>query len=380
MNSIPMLDAVVVGGGPAGATAAYCLAKAGQRVRIIDKHVFPRSKLCAGLITRKTTECLRRLFGISIRQMKDAGLIRNTLYAYRIYHRRTEIVRGRLDHPFHLVDRQHYDHYLLKRALDAGAELTMGRTVTAVRPKQGKVYLEGGHFIKARAVIGADGVWSCVRRSIFPSNQDRRRWRSCLAMTIEKVCPVERPESHASLHFGYVPWGYAWSFPLSGQRIVGIGSLRHKDGRPFSEGFGGFMKDVGLASEAVPPWRGHPLPFGNYLSRPGCHRVLLTGDACGLADPLLGEGIYYAHRSAELAADAVLSSSADGHLMNRRYRKALDRNILRELRWIRLYRDLLFLGGRIRRYRGLKTIFRLIPKRLEAAIHGDRTFGRLLLP
>jgi flavin-dependent dehydrogenase len=124
----------------------------------------------------------------------------------------------------------------------------------------------------------------------------------------------------------------------------------------------------------------HPLPYGNFLPRPSLNRILLVGDACGLADPLLGEGIYYAHRSAQLASRAVCASRPDYRHLDTMYTQFIQRNLLRELRWIQMYRNLLFWGGRARRYRGLKLFMRLFPKRLEAAIQGQLPFSRLLLP
>ncbi len=371
-------DAVVVGGGPAGATSAYCLAKAGLNVCIVDKQTFPRPKLCAGLLTWKTVQALKTIFGLSIDDLRTAGLVRHRVDAYRIYFHRSELARGILDYPFHMVDRQDYDHFWLKQSIAAGSRFINACRVRNVDPETGRVYLDNGDAICGRIIVGADGAWSVVRRSIFASPAQHRRWRSQLAMTIETRCPTARPPSFASLHFGYVPWGYAWAFPHRDHQIVGIGSLRHKDDRPFKEGFGQFMEAIGLKECASAPWRGHPLPFGNYLTTPGRYRVLLVGDACGLADPLLGEGVYYAHRSGELAARSILCRNASIDGINRHYRRSLVRHVIRELRWIKFYRNLLFVGGHRRRFRGLKLFFRLFPKRLEAAIHGQISFGRIL--
>jgi flavin-dependent dehydrogenase len=122
------------------------------------------------------------------------------------------------------------------------------------------------------------------------------------------------------------------------------------------------------------------LPFGNFVDPPGIGRTMLVGDACGLADPLLGEGIFYAHRSAQLAAQAVRAADQNGEDPVSHYRRSLNQHVLRELRWIKFYRNLLFFGGLCRRYRGLKLFFRLMPGRLEAAVQGKISFSRLLLP
>jgi flavin-dependent dehydrogenase len=132
--------------------------------------------------------------------------------------------------------------------------------------------------------------------------------------------------------------------------------------------------------EPVDALQGHALPFGNYVDPPGIGRTILIGDACGLADPLLGEGIFYAHRSGQLAAQAVQLADLHGKDPASHYRRSLNKHVLRELRWIKFYRNLLFYGGLRRRYRGLKLFFRLMPDRLEDAVQGKISFARLLLP
>ena len=376
-------DAAVIGGGPSGATAAFLLASEGYRVALIDKCAFPRAKLCAGLITWKTVDLLYRVFGYSPAELMNRGIIIHTCRDYRIYFRRQEIVCRRLDYPFHFVNRNSYDHFWVRAAQDAGAEPIMGRKVISVNVGQSSVTLEDGTFIGANVIIGADGVWSIVRKALFPEQRLEQRWRSNLAMTIETdVPPTEEAADGtvASLHFGHVPWGYAWCFPNPGRQIVGIGALGSKRDASLAKAFRQFLASFNPPPEPFDAWKGHALPFGNFVDPPGIGRTLLVGDACGLADPLLGEGIFYAHRSGQLAAQSVLAANFSGKNPASHYRRSLNRHVLRELRWIKFYRNLLFYGGRRRRYRGLKLFFRLMPHRLEDAVQGKISFAGLLLP
>lgn len=376
-------DAAVIGGGPSGATAAYLLASEGYRVALIDKCTFPRSKLCAGLITWKTVDFLNRVFGYSPAELMKLGIIIHTSRDYRIYFRRQEIVCRRLDYPFHFVNRNSYDHFWVRAAQDAGAELIIGRKVISVDVDQRTVTLEDGTFIRADVIIGADGVWSMVRKALFPGQRFSQRWRSNLAMTIETnvlLADGTAGGTFASLHFGHVPWGYAWCFPNPGCQIVGIGALGSKRDASLAKAFRQFLGSFNPPPEPLDARQGHALPFGNYVDPPGIGRTMLVGDACGLADPLLGEGIYYAHRSGQLAAQAVQVADLHGKDPASHYRRSLNRHVLRELRWIKFYRNLLFYGGLRRRYRGLKLFFRLMPHRLEDAVQGKISFARLLLP
>lgn len=377
-------DVAVVGGGPAGSTAAYLLACKGYEVCLIDKQAFPRSKLCAGLLTWKTIALLQQIYPTSLDELCENDIISHHCSDYRIYRRHTEIVRGRLDFPFHFVDRRTYDFHWLQTAEKAGVHVETGTAAIKIDPSRSHIYLADGRCIRARFIIGADGVHSPVRKTLWPHNTRNFHWKNNLALAIETRWSANssRPwPRYASLHFGYVPWGYAWSFPHPNGRILGMGSLTHKDRRPARRAFANFLGSLAVDEDDVDPLQAYPLPYGNYLASPAKGKVVLIGDACGLADPLLGEGIYYAHRSAQLAADAIVASGPDLNQVDRRYCHALKRHLIRELRWIKFYRNILYMGGgHYRRYRGLKLFFRWIPKRMEAAIQGRRSFGQLLLP
>jgi len=383
MTAFKSCDIVVIGGGPAGSTAAFLLASRGYDVILADKRHFPRPKLCAGLLTWKSIDLLERIFNLTPADLIAQGLITNHTHDYRVYRGSTEIARGRLDFPFYFIDRTTYDHFWLQKATQAGTRAITGQAARQVDPDAGSVTLSNGTRIQAQLIIGADGVWSIARRSIFNSVDQQRRWKDQLAMTIEsRLAGADgKPyRNYAALHFGITPWGYAWSFPNQGHRIVGIAALHRKSDQPLRAGFDRFLSAIGVQRKELGMSKGLPLPMGNYLDPPGRGRVLLVGDACGLADPLLGEGIYYAHRSAEIAARCIMDTGPGYDHLARLYRDALARPVLRELRWIKIFRNLLFTGGRRRRFRGLKFVFRLMPKRLEAAVQGQIPFARLLWP
>lgn len=376
-------DVAVVGAGPAGATAAYLLARRGFRVRLFDKRDFPRPKLCAGLLTRKSIDLLARLFETGPAQLIRAGIVIHACRDYRIFYQRREIARGRLDYPFHFVNRTLYDHHWLRMARAGGAAIETGCEVVRVDCDRGELRLGDGRSIRARVVIGADGVWSKVRRSMKAACVPEKAWRHCLAATIEAHLPETDDGSmpdFASLHFGQVAWGYAWSFPGASRRTVGMACLPQRDGHSLRQAFGRFLEVSNVDAAALTPWQSHPLPYGNFLNRPAQQRALLVGDACGLADPLLGEGIYYAHRSAAIAARAIADADGRWERVAPVYCSLMRREVIRELRWIQWWRAMLFIGGHHRRYRGLKLFFRMFPKRVEAAVQGQRSFSRLLLP
>ena len=377
------VDVVVVGGGPAGATAAYMLARGGFRVIVFEKKAFPREKVCAGLLTWKTVDVVREIFGTSMSELESRGAVIHSCRDYRIYYGPREIARGRLDFPFHFVRRSIYDNFWLTKAASTGATVCTRTAVRAVDPRGRWVELENGQRFGTRLVIGADGALSQVRKALIAVQGAKTPWRHNLAMTIETRTPVSPPGStfpFASLHFGFVPWGYAWSFPSDTGRIFGIGALTAIKNGSLKRGFYDFLTAFGRGHRNSSDWKSHPLPYGNWIDPPCGGRLLLVGDACGLADPLLGEGIYYAHRSAQLAVCAIIDAGPDFHNVDVAYRNLLNRHVLKELRWIKLIRNLLFVGGSRRRFRGLRLAMHLFPKTIEDAIQGRRQFSRLWVP
>jgi geranylgeranyl reductase family protein len=383
MTTDTSCEILVIGGGPAGSTAAYLLASRGYDVILVDKKHFPRTKLCAGLLTWKSIALIQSIYHQSARELIAKGVIRHQTSNYRIFYKTSQIARGRLDNPFHFVERHTYDFYWLQAAARAGARVFTGQAISHVDPDTGKASLANGMCIRTQAIIGADGAASLTRRSMLKSRQATRLWKNQLAVTLEARLNLpagQLPRDYAALYFGFVPWGYVWLFPNRDYHIVGIANLWQKSGQSTKAALDRFLRTAGISATDMHPLEGHPLPMGNYLDPPGRGRVLLVGDACGLADPLLGEGIYYAHRSAQIAARTIIRSGLGSADLAGSYRRTLAAQLLRELRWIKTFRNILHTGGERRRFRGLQLLFRIIPKRLEAAVHGQISFSRLLWP
>lgn len=380
MSMSALNEVAVVGGGPAGATIAFLLACRGFEVTLFDRQHFPRPKLCAGLLTRKTIRLLEELFGENAESLKRQGIITQTCSDYRVVRRRVELARGRLEYPFHLVDRTRYDHLWIEKARRAGVRLRLGLAVVRVEP-DGRLFTADGGVYRFDVIVGADGVNSRLRRCMWTSRGDRRRWRSRLAGAIETRYPAAPGKPCATLYFGYAPWGYAWSFPNPRSNVVGICGLGRRKRKPsLKAAFGRFLADWGMAAFSDVEWQSHPLPYGNFLSKPARDRLLLIGDACGLADPLLGEGIFFAHRSAQAAALAITDCRNHPADLAARYGRWLNRMVLREFRWIAFYRWMLFFGGRLRRFTGLRLLLKFFPARLEALVQGTRPYSRLFFP
>jgi geranylgeranyl reductase family protein len=376
-------DILVVGAGPAGATAAKVLSENGRDVLVVDRKKFPRFKLCAGLITWKTLNVLQEVFRIDRESLLSRGIIHYHSRQYAIWNRHGPMVRGQLDFPFHLVDRQLYDQFWLDMAQKAGAKLHLGDGVAQIEPLGSTVITRNGKPLKARVILGADGALSRVRNGLMKTGMIRSNWNRGLAYAIEGF--VSRRDFQGfydwpAIYFGFIPWGYAWSFPGPENQIVGICGLQTKAGPHFRDYFKRFVKSLSIPENKISKMRGHPLPYGNYLMQPGYRNILLLGDACGLADPLLGEGIYYAHRSGQLAAAAVLKAGSDYDTVSENYKGLLHQTLIRELGAVKMYRNIIFSLLRTGNYKPMAFFIKKAQKAVEETIQGQRSFKTLILP
>lgn len=377
MNSQHSFDAIVIGAGPAGSTAAYVLASHGQKVVLLDKRIFPRDKLCGGLLTWKTVRLLETIFQTPLDELKSQGLIRFKSSTYSIDNNLGESIRGQLDYPFHFVERRSYDLFWLNIAQAAGAEFKAGEKVVDVDPYEGRIKTNEGNVYHGRFIIGADGVFSNIRTRLIQKGLIRDTWDSGLGTALELLIPKDeapRLPDHPIISFGHISWGYAWSFPRRRVRVIGICGLNIKSGRQLKDGFYSFLDANGIAkSEAAVP-KGHALPYGNYLEIPGFRNILLVGDACGLADPFLGEGIYYAHKSAQLAASTVIHSFHHPNTALEKYRQQLYQKIIVELKYANMGRQIIFSLPGNWPYQVLHLLLRLMPRKCAETIQGQRTF------
>ena len=369
-------DALIIGAGPAGTTAAFALATYGLKVVLLDRRDFPRPKLCGGLLTWKTFQVLESVFQTSPRALAAQGIVRHATREYMLAGHGRRSVRRTLDYPFHLVDRQTYDHHWLQHAVSAGAEFHPNSAVTAFDQRRREVTTAKGEKWTGRFIIGADGVNSRVRQALAKARTIDEPAHSGCATALE--CFVPRREGSLprcpAIYYGYVPWGYGWSFPYPHHQVLGIASLKPKIRCRLKDGFREFIASLSSPDPGALRIQSHGLPYGNYLRNPGYENVLLLGDAAGLADPFLGEGIYYAHRSAQLAAQAVIESRAHPDAAAGLYCDSFRRTIYPELRYARAGRQILFSLPPNFYFPVLAAMLRLMPKFCEETIQGQRSF------
>ena len=320
------IDVAVVGGGPAGATAAERLARTHHSVALIDRA--GRIKPCGGAIPTAALEHFAIPPKLLVARVRAARMIAPSGATVDMDIRETR------PHGFvGMVDREDFDEWLRSRAATVGATRVTGTVKRVERLESGRWAVEisekggGTRTLHARAVIGADGANSAVRRAVFPPTM-KPRYVTAYHEIIES--PASSGGAHGSsdaapgssgepggfasgafdpdrcdvYYQGRIsPDFYGWVFPHGRRTSVGCGSMRKGyDPRAATKLI---REDAGLAGCETIRTEGAPIPLKPMRRWHDGGGVLLAGDAAGVVAPSSGEGIYFAMRGGQLAAECA---------------------------------------------------------------------------
>ncbi len=303
-------DVVVAGAGPAGATAAYAAAKAGYRTALVEQQNLHRPKVCGGLITAPCAEIIRNTFGrdIAAEALVDPGIL-------SVYLIPPTGIKDGLPQPnkkIYNVSRERFDGWLTDQAIAAGAVPYGNARLVGIKADGGRNVLyaqtpNGSAHLSSRFLVGADGVYSSVRRLIRPD------FPNALGNIVQDYFEDERqfePYFYVFLKKSVSPC-YAYVVPKDGYTMLGTGRI---PGIPpdidlaMANLRAWLRQDFGFAGRSFAYREGWSVPFGSVCY--GQDNVILIGDAGGFCHPFTAEGILYGAQAGSMVPGYVEQAEA----------------------------------------------------------------------
>ena len=310
-------DVVVVGGGPAGSSAACTIIKSGLSVLLIDKSEFPREKCCGDGLTTMALRLSEEL-GLDILKLDNLEVVDKAVIHFPSGRKEVFPLPGKGLFAA-IVPRAEYDLALIDLARELKVDVRLGHKFSSINFDGKRTFLdiEGMGEVETSFVVAADGAWSPVRRSLnLGEDQSRGEWLA-FRQYISGVEP-DCNDLHVWFEKDLLP-GYAWSFPLpDGKANVGFGVLKSKHSSAsetaqlardllnrdsISETLGENIKLEGRQTA----W---PIPARISSQRLTSGPVIFIGDAAASTDVLTGEGIGQALLTGILAGEAIKSGGS----------------------------------------------------------------------
>lgn len=291
-----MLDVAIIGGGPAGTSAARALAADGWSVAVFEEHDAIGTPVhCTGVLAADVVGSLGLPASVVLNPLSTVRFVAPAGHSFEYTTTRTEAV---------VIDRTAFDAALCRKAEAAGAQIHRGRRVIGIDPDGSGVTITfaDGEPEQARAVVLACGANYSFQRRLGLGMPSAFLYSAQLEVAAEQPGDVE-------IHFGseIAPQGFAWAVPVrrpSGT-VARIGVMAGGDAGDFFERMLTRMRERWrlVLPEAASPRR-KMLPLGS-VRRSYADRVVAVGDAAGLVKPTTGGGIYYSVISGEIAADVL---------------------------------------------------------------------------
>ncbi|MBW1799706.1 MAG: NAD(P)/FAD-dependent oxidoreductase, partial [Deltaproteobacteria bacterium] len=306
-------------------------------------------------------------------------VIEDYVYASNIFVRNRPVYIKTASQPIiSMVMRDRFDYYLAEKAVRAGALLHDEVTFKSLSGPVGNLKIETDRGVfRSKIIVGADGVNSRVARSLglYARHPLMNTIEAEVYPTSPKIFETFKGTAHFSL--GFIPYGYGWIFPKRAHLSVGLLSTSLKD-KDLKSYLTSYLKikdlfhhvEVRSVSRHLIPCR---VSRGTRFSNT---RGLVLGDAAGVADPITGEGIFYAIRGAQLASNVIRRALNAGYPYLEDYNPIMNRELIRDLAYARrmafmLYR-MPFLSLKLLDTHGEKAAEHYL-----AIVSGEKTYAQL---
>lgn len=297
-SPLQRFDVIVVGGGPAGATAARRCARGSLKTLLMEKEKIPRYKPCGGGVTQAAVDELDFPLPASVVERKCRGMrVRFGKITNCVEVERTIA---------YMVTRSRFDSFLVEKAAEAGALVHDGETCAAVEADESGVTVRAPRDeYRANLVVGADGYYGRVLRSLGRKfEKDEVRFCAAVDVPIRGRGKDRMLGDVLEIQYGSIRAGYTWLFPKS--EYLSVGSAGHLgQSVEILRELRRFLEERGIGDGLK--IRGCLLPVSALRGGVYADRVLFAGDAAGFVDSFSGEGIRYAIASGGFAARAAVS-------------------------------------------------------------------------
>ena len=368
LTSKSTYDVIIVGSGPAGATAAYFLAVNGVKPLIIEKEKFPRYKTCGGGVVSRVKD----LLPFDLDEILELSCMQAEVYDKGS---RCHFTSKRAYPIIMMTMRENFDSFLLSKAIEQGAVLRDKCEVRNFKITGNGIEINTGteNFI-TKFLIAADGSNGIFSKR-FNSKDDVVRLPALEYEIFTNTDTYLRFSNKARFDFGFPENGYGWVFPKKDHLSVGVVGMT-KLNCNLNEMFSKYINQLQIKEILNSEKHGYTIPILKRKKVFNHAGILLTGDAAGFADPITGEGISSAILSGRIAAESIISANFDENRVASLYNRAIYETLMKEYSCAKTISTLIYNFPKLRSF-----IFRSYGQKLTETItdifSGKRKYSAL---
>jgi geranylgeranyl reductase family protein len=361
-------DVAIIGSGPAGASAAFELAKSGISAVIIEKETLPRYKTCGG--------------GLVFRGRKNmpfdvSSVVEKEFYEVDTYFANTpfKFTTNRNQPIVSMIMRDSFDNLIVEKAKENGVTLLQNHKVLDISFGDIQTIHTSEGDIKAKFIIAGDGALSPISK--IAGWKETRTVIPALEYEVEvPAADFERLSQNVRFDVDVIPYGYGWCFPKKNHLSIGVGVfVKTKQKIDLKKHYAEYLKTLGINEIITEEAHGFVIPVSPRTDTFVKNNVFLIGDSAGFADPILAEGISNAILSGVLAAQSIIEANLDSVRASELYHEKLENSILPEIK-TGVILSKFFYEKKMLRNIFVKQYGQLLANAMTDVFMGDRTYPK----